>query len=237
MSLDRALSKLGIASRTAARRLIAAGRVRVGGRVVLDPAYALRPERGDIVIDDRKVSRAKWRTIVLNKPRGTVTTRRDPEGRRTVFDLLGDEAGSLVAVGRLDRATTGLLILTTDTQLANRLTDPGTGVIRRYAVTVRGMFGDESARRMLGGIEGMTARAVNVRKRSARETHLIVELSEGRNREIRKLCAACGHGVTALKRVAFGALELGDLPSGEWREVTQAEIAAAFGPSTRQRSR
>ncbi len=149
-----------------------------------------------------------------------------------MFDVLGAEASRLVAVGRLDRGTGGLLILTTDTQLANRLTDPASGFIRRYLVTVRGALSDESAAGMTAGIDGLRAVAVRVRKRSSRETHLIVELDEGRNREIRRLCEAVGHEVTALKRVAFGGLELGDLQPGRWREVSRQEIRRAFGPAT-----
>jgi 23S rRNA pseudouridine2605 synthase len=216
-----------MASRARARALILDGRVRVAGRVVIDPSAGVIPERGDIVIEGLGSARRKrWRTILFHKPRGVVTSRRDPEGRRTVFDLLGSEAGSLIAVGRLDMATTGLLLLTTDTRLADRLTDPINAIVRRYAVTVRGSFSDSSAARLIGGLGGMRARSVLVRKRSGRETHLIVELTEGRNREIRRLCAAVGHEVTRLKRIAFGGLELGDLQPGEWRDVTRDEIAA-----------
>jgi 16S rRNA U516 pseudouridylate synthase RsuA-like enzyme len=110
----------------------------VDGRIVRDPARLVQPERTHLQVDGQPVVRTSWRTVILHKPRGTVTTRRDPEGRPTVFDVLGAEASGLVAVGRLDRATSGLLILTTDTQLANRLTDPASGFIRRYLVTVRG---------------------------------------------------------------------------------------------------
>ena len=224
--LDRALSKLGLASRADARALILAGRVTVAGRIVRDPATLVVPETARIAIDGRRPSRSRRRTIVLHKPRGVITTRRDPEGRSTVFDLLGDDAEGLVAAGRLDLATTGLLILTTDTQLANRLTDPSNGFVRRYVVTVRGALTDESARLMERGIEGMTAHSVAIRKRSTRETHLIIELTEGKNREVRRLCDASGHEVTRLKRIAFGPIELGDLAPGEWRELTREEEAA-----------
>lgn len=210
--------------------MILGGRVTVDGRVVRDPARAVRPERARLTIDGRAVAPAAWRTIVLNKPRGTITSRRDPERRQTVFDLLGDEAAGLIAVGRLDRATRGLLILTTDSRLANWLTDPASAIVRRYVVTVRGMLTDESAARMLAGIADLRASAVTVLKRSRRETHLIVELDEGKNREIRRLCEACGHQVTGLKRIAFGGLELGDLKPGCWRQISRPEIRRAFGP-------
>lgn len=226
--LDRALSKLGIASRAAARGLIEAGAVRVDERTITDPSRLVVPDAARITLAGERAVPAPWRTIVLHKPRGTVTTRRDPEGRTTVFDVLGSEAGSLVAAGRLDLASSGVLILTTDTRFADWLTDPANEIVRRYAVTVRGRLEDAEARRMEAGMDGLAARAVAVRKRSNRETHLIVELTEGKNREIRRLCAALGHEVTALKRVAFGALALGSLKSGEWRDVGRAELQKLF---------
>ena len=235
--LARALSKLGISSRADATAQILAGRVAVGGRVILDPLHPVVPERARITVDGETARRVRWRMLLLNKPRGTVTTRRDPQGRPTVFDLLGDEARGLVAVGRLDLATTGLLLLTSDTQLAHRLTDPGCAVVRRYVVTVRGSLTDAEAARMMTGFDDIHADSVHVRKRSARESHLIVELREGRNREIRRLCAAVGHEVTALKRIAFGGLELGDLPPGHWRSVSRAEVRQAFGAGAEVRPR
>ena len=143
-----------------------------------------------------------------------MTTRRDPDGRRTVFDVLGDEARSLVAVGRLDMASTGLLLLTTDTRLANYLTDPDNAITRRYVVTVRGALEDAEGEKMTAGIEDLRASSVVIRKRSRRETHLIIELVEGKNREIRRMFEALGHPVTKLMRVAFGSVELGELQPG-----------------------
>lgn len=223
MRLDRALSKLGFASRRDAKDLIAEGRVTVRGRVVTDPARLVVPET-IIAVDEVSPTRRVWRTIAFHKPRGVVTTSRDPEGRRTVFDVLGDAGRGLVAVGRLDMASTGLLLLTNDTQLANRLTDPKTAVPRRYAVTVRGFLTDESVARLTEGIDGLRASGAVVRKRSRRETHLMIELTEGKNREIRRMLEALGHDVTRLLRVAFGPIELGALQPGEWREVTREEL-------------
>jgi len=222
--LDRALSKLGLASRTEAKRLIADGRVRVNGRVVRDASVLVKPEQAGIVVDGRVAKTPQWRTLAFHKPRGVVTTRRDPEGRQTVFDVLGDDGRALVAVGRLDMASTGLLLLTSDTQLANYLTDPANAIVRRYVVTVRGAVDDASVEKMMSGIDGLRARSATVRKRSARESHLIVELVEGKNREIRRMLEALGHEVTKLMRVAFGDVELGKLQPGEWREVTRREI-------------
>jgi 23S rRNA pseudouridine2605 synthase len=124
-----------------------------------------------------------------------------------------------------------LLLLTTDTRLANWLTDPATAIVRRYVATVRGELTDMDAARMMAGIDEVRAHDVHVRKRSARETHLVIELVEGKNREIRRLCSAVGHEVTALRRVAFGSLEIGDLAPGAWREVSRAEVRRAFGPT------
>jgi 23S rRNA pseudouridine2605 synthase len=230
--LSRALSKLGIASRAGAARLIAAGRVSVDGRVVRDAETPVVPERIAVTIDGAPVARAAWRVIMLNKPRGVVTTRRDPQGRPTVFDLVAGQPGHLVAVGRLDLASSGLLLLTTDTRLADWLTAPVNKVPRVYTVTVRGEVSEESAARLVAGIEAdgelLAADEVTIRKRSRRESHLVVRLCEGRNREIRRLLGAIGHEVTGLRRVAFGGLDLGSLAPGRWRAISADRLRAAF---------
>jgi 23S rRNA pseudouridine2605 synthase len=224
VALERALSKLGAASRTAAQRLVRDGAVTVNGAIVRDPLAAVCPERDDIRVRGSRAARHTWRTIAFHKPRSTVTTRRDPEGRPTVFDVLGDAGDGLVAVGRLDFATTGLLLLTNDTQLAERLTNPLNGVRRSYIVTVRGEVTDENCARLEAGVDGLRAERVTIRKRSRRETHLAVDLTEGKNREIRRLFRAIGHEVTRLLRVSFGPIELGTLKPGEWREVARQEL-------------
>lgn len=225
VALERALSKLGLASRTEAQGLIRSGAVTVNGNVVTDPLAASSPERDVIRIAGRAAEPRVWRTIAFHKPRGCVTTRRDPQGRPTVFDRLGEEGRGLVAVGRLDLATSGLLLLTTDTQLAERLTNPANAVVRRYVVTVRGEVTAEQCAALERGHEGMRAASVRIRKRSRRETHLIVELTEGKNREVRRLFASIGHEVTRLLRVAYGPIELGTLQPGAWREITAAEFS------------
>jgi len=229
VSIARALSKLGLASRSEARRLIAERRVAIEGRVVTNAELRVVPERIRIEIDGRAVeARSERRLIAFHKPRGTVTTRRDPEGRKTVFDVLGDAGRGLVAVGRLDRASTGLLLFTNDTQLANALTDPGNRVRRRYVVTVRGRVTPETAATIQSGVdiemargrtERLSAERVEIRKASGRETHLIVDLTEGKNREVRRLFEASGHEVTRLHRIAYGDIELGNLAPGDWRHV------------------
>jgi 23S rRNA pseudouridine2605 synthase len=221
VALNRALSKLGILSRTQATAAIRAGRVRVDGRVVIDPARLVVPEHARITVDGAARGRSRWRTILFYKPRGVVTTRRDPEGRRTIYDVLGEQGEGLVAVGRLDLATTGALLLTNDTQLANWLTDPANEVARIYAVTIRGEVTAPS-------MNALPAATVSLRKASGRESHLIVELHEGKNRQVRRMFAAIGHEVIRLKRVSFGGLELGRLEPGGWRKVTRQELRAAL---------
>src|SRR5437763_11058260 len=181
--LERALSKLGLASRGEARELIRSGRVRIGGRVAADPLAPVVPEGAAIALDGRSVERPAPLTILLNKPRGVVTTRSDPEGRPTVYTCLTGLEAHVVPVGRLDAATSGLLLFSNDTRFADWVTDPANAVPRVYTVTVRGEIGEETARRLTAGIEErgerLAARAVTVRKRSRRESHLIVELTEG----------------------------------------------------------
>lgn len=221
VALARALSKLGILSRAQAAEAIRAGRVRVDGAVIRDPLRPVVPERARIAVDGHVRRRAAWRTILFHKPRGVVTTRRDPEGRRTVYDVLGAAGEGLIAVGRLDLASTGLLLLTTDTQLANWITDPAHAVPRVYLVTVRGAIGAQAA-------AALPAASATVRKASERESHLVVELRQGRNREIRRMFEAIGREVTRLRRVRFGGLEIGDLEPGAWRALTRDEVRAAF---------
>lgn len=228
VALERALSKLRLASRSAARALIAHGNVSVNGRIVCDPLAPVNPDRARILVvsagasPDPRPAKPAWRTIALYKPRGVVTTRRDPQGRRTVFDVLGHAADGLVAVGRLDLATAGLLLFTSDTQLAERLTNPASGIVRRYAVTVRGYVSDDDC--AAAARSDPRPASVAIRKRSRRETHLIVELTEGKNREIRRLFKARRFEVTRLLRVAYGPIELGRLQPGEWRDVEREEL-------------
>ena len=230
--LERALSKLGLASRKEARELIRAGRVAVDGGTETDPLRAVVPEAVRIEIDGRPAHRSRPLTILLHKPRGVVTTRSDPEGRPTVYGCLEGLDAHVIPVGRLDAATSGLLLLTSDTRFADWVTDPRNEVARVYLVTVRGELADATARRLEEGIEDrrerLAARTVTIRKHSQRETHLVIELTEGKNREIRRMLAAAGHEVTRLKRVSFGGLELGDLEPGRWRAVLEEELRQAF---------
>lgn len=240
VSLERALSKLGLASRSQARELILQGRVTVSGKIVTTPSMRIVPEGLAIAIDGAPTGVAEPVTIALHKPRGYVTTRSDPEGRKTVYHLLEDVPDRVVPVGRLDLATSGLLILTNDTQFANWLTDPESAVDRVYLVTVEGRVTPDTAEQLVNGVtvdgERLSAAAAVVRKASSRESHLTVTLREGKNREVRRLLAAAGHPVTRLRRVQFGGLELGKLPPGQWRRVSGEELRAAFPTYPRRRA-
>ena len=232
VALARALSKRGLASRAEAVALILAGRVALGGRVVTDPGRLVVPEALDVAIDGRPAVAPAWRTIAFHKPRGVVTTRRDPGGRPTVHDLLAPLGDALAPAGRLDLASSGLLVCTNDTRLAAWLTAPGHGVEKEYVVTVRGRVSPATAAALEAGVdeggERLRARTVRILKASSRETHLIVVLDEGRNRQIRRLFDWAGHDVTRLCRVRIGGLGLGDLPPGEWRDIPREMLPRIF---------
>ena len=232
--LARALSRLGAASRTRATILIREGQVRVDGRVIRDPWFPVPVTRAKIDINGEVCEPPAWRCILFHKPKGVVTTTRDPEGRKTVFDVLGPSGIGLRAVGRLDLASTGLLLLTNDAHLADWLTDPDNAIPRLYVIAVRGRVTQDDVSQLTAGIADsrgrVSASAVTISKASTRESHLLIELRQGRNREIRRLFTGLNHEVTRLKRVAFGGLELGAIPPGAWRELQPDEFRRAFGP-------
>jgi pseudouridine synthase len=232
VALERALSKLGIASRSQTREWILAGRIKVNKVVRHEPEFLVVPERDRLELDGQRIQSANFKTILLYKPRGVVTTRSDEKGRPTVFSLLKAEDQYLHAVGRLDMTTSGLLLLTNDTQLSNWLTDPANGVLRTYLVTVAGRVTEENVRQLKTGFkdkgELLRVEEVSLRKTSGRESHLTVILTEGKNREIRRMLKAIGHEVTRLKRVSFGGFSLGSLQPGDYRELSLSEIKKVF---------
>ncbi len=227
--LARVLSKRGICSRSEAARWIAAGRVAVDGRVVLDPEWPVAGDDVPIAIDGTAPTLAARRYIALNKPRGLVTTRSDERGRDTVYRCLEDPALPWLApVGRLDRASEGLLLLCNDPEWAARLTAPSTGPDKTYHVQVDAIPADASLAAMEAGIdaggERLRAKSARLLRTGSRNAWLEIVLDEGRNRHIRRLLAACDIGVLRLVRVAIGDLALGDLPKGAWRDLAADEV-------------
>jgi 23S rRNA pseudouridine2605 synthase len=232
------LARAGVASRRAAEEMIRDGRVTVNGRraeigMKVDPAT-------DVVrVDRRQVSLRPIEWIALHKPRGYVTTRDDPEGRRTVYDLLPEESRHLFHVGRLDRDSSGLILFTNDGESANRLLHPRYGTTKEYRVDVEGRPDSDTLRRLVSGVEleDGTARAVSVELRGAIDEgvyRLLIVLEEGRNREVRRLLEAVGHPVRRLFRRSFGPIEIGRLKPGSWRRLGQDEVVSLTG---RRRSR
>jgi 23S rRNA pseudouridine2605 synthase len=224
MRLAKYLAHAGVASRRRAEKLVAAGRVSVGGEVVTDPARDVGDESG-VAVDGDPVGGAEARVVyALHKPPGVVSTARDPGGHPTVVSLI-DDSRRLYPVGRLDADASGLILLTNDGELANRLTHPRFEVPKTYRVRLSGGSPTEAAlRRLREGVEledGMTAPA-NVRRLGADAIELTIH--EGRNRQVKRMCEAVGHRVLALVRTRFGPLNLGDLEPGASRRLTAAEV-------------
>src|ERR1017187_4477965 len=226
-TLERVLSKAGLGSRTEARSWIGAGRVRVNGTVVQTPDRWVDLERDRVTLDGQPVRGAKKVYLLLYKPKRYITTYTDPQGRPTVYDLVRDAGAWLVPVGRLDLDTSGLLIMTNDTQFAERLTNPDYKVPKTYLVKSSTRLSDEQLSRLRTGVElsdGATRPAVVERLRdSGKYTHLEITITEGRNRQVRRMLEAIDSKVLKLVRVAIGSLSIGNLQIGKWRPLTEAE--------------
>jgi 23S rRNA pseudouridine2605 synthase len=238
--LARILSKRGLASRTEAARWIAEGRVRVNGRLVRDPEFPVIQGIDEVVIDGRDVSRAARIVVMLNKPRGLVTTVRDEQGRATVYECLeGSGLPWLAPVGRLDKASEGLLLFSNDPSWAAQITSPATGPDKTYHVQIDGLADESLLANLARGmrVDGELLSAKSARRLRSGEKHAWLELvlSEGRNRQIRRLLGACDVSVLRLVRVAIGGLALGALPKAGWRRLTRPEVEALSGPPASQR--
>ncbi len=229
-TLERVISKAGVGSRTEARQWIGAGRVRVNGKPVRTPDHWVDLERDRVTLDGRPLRRGESVYLLLYKPKGYLTTYKDPEGRPTVYDLLTDVEQFVVPVGRLDLDTSGLLLMTNDTQFAERMTNPDFKVPKTYLVKTASRLSDEDLARLREGVtlsDGPTRPATVERQRdSGGHTFLEITISEGRNRQVRRMIEAAGSRVLKLVRTAIGPLEIGILPIGKHRALTRAELNA-----------
>jgi 23S rRNA pseudouridine2605 synthase len=228
MRLAKYLAHAGVASRRAAEGIVAAGRVTVDGEPVRDPARDV-DDANAVLVDGRPVHTAAPVVYVLNKPPGVVSTARDPQGRRTVVDLVQSRE-RLYPVGRLDADTTGLILLTNDGALAHRLTHPSFEVPRTYRATVeRPPVREPALRALREGVELEDGRPAPAAVRRLAPDRLELTIHEGRKRQVRRMCEAVGHPVKTLERVAFGPLRLGGLETGEHRRLRPAEVERLRG--------
>jgi len=241
MTLDRVLSRFGLASCTAARAAILAGRMKVNGRTVRDPEVWVSPERDTFLLDGRRLKPARKRYLLFYKPKGVITSHGDPAGRETIYKYLGQENKWVAPVGRLDKDTSGLLLLTNDTDFADFVTNPQSQVPKTYLVKTSSLLSNEVIAKLNAGVEmkrGDSAQPLSVRRREDRGkyTWLDVILTEGKNREVRRMMEAVGVKVLKLVRTHIGPLTLVGLEVGKWRELTPGEVAALRKAGKRQRS-
>lgn len=227
--LARALSKMGLASRTEAARLISAGGVRVNGRVIRDPEYPVRMGRDRIETAEGRAEPRPFMAIMLNKPRGLVTTRSDERRRATVYDCLPADAPWLSPVGRLDKASEGLLLFCNDPVWAAGIASPDSGPDKTYHVQIDCVPDVALLQGLRAGVQTETgflsAKRIALLRHGEKHAWLEVVLDEGRNRQIRRLLEGFDIGVLRLIRTAIGGLQLGDLPKGQWRQLAGDELA------------
>ena len=229
-TLERVLSKAGMGSRTEARRWIADGRVKVNGRVVEDPDRWIDLERDRVAFDGKPLEKRERVYLLLYKPKGYLTTYDDPQGRKTIYDLLPDREQYLFPVGRLDLDTSGLLILTNDAAFAERVTNPDFKVPKTYLVKASRHLSDEDLDRLRSGVtlkDGATKPAEVKRVReSGGKSVFEITITEGRNRQVRRMVEELDAKVLKLVRIAIGSVRIGGLPIGTSRPLTTEEIRA-----------
>ncbi len=228
--IQKYLSQAGRASRREAERLMAAGRVTVDGEVVTELGRRVVPGRDIVAVDGQVVEVAAERWVMLHKPPGVLTTRSDPHGGRTVYDLLPESLHGLTYVGRLDLDAEGLLLLTNDGDTAHGIQHPSREVEREYWLEVAGTFSKAASRALLAGVvldDGVAEakRITGVRAGPVTSTLSLV-ITEGRKREVRRMLSEVGHAVMRLRRERYGPIRLGDLERGQWRDLTGGEVNA-----------
>jgi 23S rRNA pseudouridine2605 synthase len=226
--LQKFLADAGVASRRASETIISEGRVSVNGEVVRELGSKVDPSQDRVSVDGRPIKDKRKLYVALNKPRGYISSRSDPEGRRLVGELLPKEWANLYPVGRLDYNSEGLIFLTNDGELALRLTHPRYGVPKKYRVTVEGRVEPAKLEQMTRGVfhqgEKLKANRFWLVSSSNRRTVFDLELTEGKNREVRRLCESQHLSVERLERTQIGRIKLGQLPSGKWRVLSEPEI-------------
>ena len=234
-TLERVFSKAGAGSRTDARSWIAAGRVRVNGKIIQNPDHWVDTVRDKVTLDGKPLRAATKVYVLLYKPKGYVTTYRDPEGRPTVYDLVPELGQWVAPVGRLDLDTSGLLILTNDTDFAERITNPDHKVPKTYQIKASTVLSEEHLAQLRQGViltDGPTLPAEVVRVRDSEKfTVLEMTITEGRNRQVRRMLEAVESRVRKLVRIAIGPIRIGELPIGKWRDLTPDEVQALRGRS------
>ena len=229
MRLNKYLASCGAASRRGADELIRSGRVKVNAAVVTEPGARVETDNDTVTLDGKKVTPvSKMTYIMLYKPKGCITSVRDDKGRKTVYDYLDVEVPHLVPMGRLDYDTEGLLLLTNDGELANRLTHPSGEVPKTYLVRAEGQFPEHILAKLRKGVEidGVKTKRSKVKllEQDEKEGKLLVTITEGRNRQIRRMFEAVERNVVFLKRMAIGELRLGGLARGKWRYLRDEEV-------------
>jgi 23S rRNA pseudouridine2605 synthase len=232
-TLERVLSKAGLGSRTEARKWIGAGRVRVNGKLIQTPDHWVDLERDAVTLDGEPIRAAAKIYLLLYKPTGYLTTYKDPQGRPTVYDLIRDAGEWLVPVGRLDQDTSGLLLLTNDTDFVERVANPRHKISKTYLVKASTLVGDGELDQLRQGVvlaDGPTQPATVKRIRdSAKYSFFEITIHEGRNRQVRRMVEAIGSQVLKLVRTGIGGLRIGDLPIGKYRGLTAEELRALRG--------
>ncbi|MBP1583681.1 MAG: rRNA pseudouridine synthase [Victivallales bacterium] len=229
MRLAKFLAMAGVASRRHSEELILNGQVTVNGEAVLTPAFNVVPADSDIRLNGKQVTLPDQKIyLLLNKPAGYTCTAQDPHAERLIYELIPKQFGRLFTVGRLDRDSEGLILLTNDGDWAQRLSHPSRRIERCYYVECEGNFTTELRRRLLDGVwdngELLKPLEVTQLRHFVGHAQLEFRLAEGKNREVRRLCQAVGLQVTLLKRTSFGNVSLGNLPVGKWRKLTEDEI-------------
>jgi 23S rRNA pseudouridine2605 synthase len=227
-TLERVLSKAGLGSRTDARKWIGAKRVKVNGKLIQTPDHWVDLERDTVTLDGKPVRASKRIYLLLYKPKGYITTYKDPEGRPTVYDLIQDSGQWVVPVGRLDQDTSGLLLLTNDTRFAEVVTNPDFKIPKTYLVKTSTRLSDEQIEQLQKGVilnDGPTQPAIvkGIRD-SAKYSFIEIIIREGRNRQVRRMIEAIGSKVLKLVRTEIGGVRIGDLAIGKYRELTTDEI-------------